>query len=315
MPMNVIHIDHTKIPASWPPSVMALGKFDGLHIGHRQIVSEAVAIAEEHGLIPSIMTFDPHPRAVLGGGFPFNLALTPLPKQLELFEKMGVQQAVVVHFTREFAAMGSESFVQDILHKMNVQVVVAGFDYRFGAGGKATVHDLQEIARSYQIATHVVPAVIIEGQKVSSTLVREQILAGNISEVTKFLGRRYEIEGTVIHGEKRGRTLGFPTANILPSFDYLIPKKGVYLVEVTLPNDHRKAYGVLNIGVKPTFHNDNQGLSIEVHILDYVGDLYDQTLQVEFIDFIRDEQAFSSIQYLVDQIHKDIQFAQMYKTI
>lgn len=300
--MEIIQINDLSDGRKYSPSVMAVGNFDGIHIGHQQLICKAVEVGREMGLPASVMTFYPHPRQVLGHGVYTNL-ITPFDEKMRVLEDLGVQIVYVVHFTLAFAALSAEEFVQHFLARLSPQLVVVGFDYSFGRGGKANANTLKTLGEEVGIHVDVVGSVNRYGEKISSTLIREKLSYGDVRLVHELLGRPYVITGQVVHGEKRGRLLGFPTANVEPNDAYTLPKNGVYLVRA-LFSDVWVA-GVMNIGTKPTFH-DQVARTMEVHLLDFAGDLYGQELRVEFLDFLRDEKKFFSVDELIAQIHSDV---------
>ncbi|MGZ4031626.1 MAG: bifunctional riboflavin kinase/FAD synthetase [Tumebacillaceae bacterium] len=304
--MEIIRIHDLPDGHVCKPSVMAVGNFDGIHIGHQQLIGKAKEIAALSGLPASVLTFYPHPRQVLGKGSYANL-LTPFDEKMRVLRELGVQIVYVVDFTMEFAAQTAEEFVHRFLAALNPQTVVVGFDYAFGRGGKADASQLKKLAEQVGIYVEIEGAVNRYGEKVSSTLIREKLSYGDMRLVHELLGRPYLVCGRVIHGEKRGRLLGFPTANIELEEMYSLPKNGVYLVRLQVQNNWFA--GVMNIGTKPTFH-DTTHRSIEVHLLHFEGDLYGQAVRVEVLDFLRDEKKFFSVDELIAQITADVQEAQ-----
>ncbi|ASS75598.1 riboflavin biosynthesis protein RibF [Tumebacillus algifaecis] len=288
--------------AAFRPTVMALGNFDGLHIGHQQLIARARALAETTGVPVSVLTFSPHPRQVLGKGGYTHL-LTPSDEKMRVMQELGVDIVYVVHFSLDFAALSAEDFVFRFLGALLPQTVVVGFDYAFGRGGKSDTSQLKLLAEQIGIDVEIVGAVSAYGDKISSTLIREKLSYGDVRLVQELLGRPYSISGTVMHGEKRGRLLGFPTANVEPNDPYTLPKNGVYLVRVLVQQTWNAA--VLNIGTKPTFHDDHRR-TLEAHLLDFEGDLYGQTLRIQLLDFLRDEKKFFSVDELIGQIHADV---------
>ncbi|MGN7383481.1 bifunctional riboflavin kinase/FAD synthetase [Paenibacillus sp. SAFN-117] len=305
--MQVFHIQYpTRLPLEGMPSsqVMAIGEFDGVHLGHREVISRAVQTGASLDLPASVMTFDPHPRAVLGHDN-YTQSLTPLAKKLELFEQMGVHCTYIVEFHPEFAKLTPAEFVEQFLMPLGVSSVIVGFDFRFGHRGSGTPDTLCELSRG-RFAVEVVRPFLMDGEKVSSTRIREHLKAGQMEEARTLLGRRYTVRGLVVEGDKRGRTIGFPTANIDPaeSEAYVMPANGVYAVRVIWEGN--VYYGAANIGVKPTFSGDRKLPVLEVHLLDYEGDLYGRSLEVEFLYFIRSERKFSSVDELIMQIGTDV---------
>lgn len=287
------------------PSVMALGNFDGLHLGHQQLVRRAQELAQATGVATSVLTFYPHPRQVLGKGQALQL-ITPFDEKVRVLARCGVELCYVADFTKEFASLTAEEFVFHFLAALNPQTVVVGFDYAFGRGGHADASQLKSLAEQIGIYVEIVGAVKMYGDKVSSTLIREKLSYGDLRLVHELLGRPYALTGHVVHGEKRGRLLGFPTANIEMDAPYCLPKNGVYLVRVEAGGQWHA--GVMNIGTKPTFHETGHK-SLEAHLFQFDGDLYEQPVRVELLDFLRDEKKFFSVEELVRQIRQDVETA------
>ncbi len=283
---------------------MAIGDFDGLHLGHQNVINLAKQIADDNHLPISVMTFNPHPREILGIT-KYSRYLAPFDKKMKLFEEFGIDYVFVVRFNLDFAKVSPEDFVSNMLYVLNIKTVVVGFDFTFGHQGLGTVDTLRETCKD-SMGVEVVKPYHLDGNKVSSTYIREHLHLGKLDRVTRFLGRNYMISGQVVIGEGRGRTIGVPTANLHVAEPYVIPRHGVYVVWVWL---HQVKYpGVMNIGVKPTFvdEDDQVNPTLEVHLLDFNQDIYSENIIIEFITFIRDEQKFASVKLLVEQIHHDI---------
>ncbi|GAX90572.1 riboflavin biosynthesis protein RibF [Effusibacillus lacus] len=291
---------------TYEPSVMALGNFDGVHKGHRQIVEEARTIANHKGVKLAVMTFDPHPRQVLGVGSNYDQQLTPLPIKLKLLKELNVDICYVIHFDKRFAAVSSGGFVEDYLWRLNAAAVVVGFDYRFGAGGRADASVLKGLVEQAGKTVHIVPAVNLYGEKISSSFIREKLLLGEVKLAAELLGKPYEIVGEIVRGEGRGKHLGFPTANIAPSHKFVLPRTGVYLIKGYLSGSENIYNGLMNVGYKPTFHDTENQVTLEAHLFDFSGDIYHRQISVEFIDFLRAEKKFNSARELIDQIGADI---------
>jgi riboflavin kinase/FMN adenylyltransferase len=281
--------------------VLAIGDFDGVHLGHREVIGRALYTAEQQNLPASIMTFDPHPRVVLGQ-VKYKELLTPIGNRMELFEQMGLSYMYAVHFNEAMMHLSPEQFIDDILVPLGVQSVIVGFDFHFGFQGKGNPDMLTELSNG-KFAVEVVRPYQIDGAKVSSSLVREALQQGDMSTATRLLGRRYSIRGKVVGGHQRGRTIGFPTANIQPEECYVKPINGVYAVKALVKGLHYD--GVMNIGVRPTFTTGEPAPSWEVHLFDFAEDIYGETVTVELIEFIREERKFDSIEQLVAQIKQD----------
>lgn len=289
------------------PQVMALGYFDGVHLGHQEVIGRAVAYAREHHIPASVMTFHPKPREVLLKE-EHSSYLTPMETKMKVMAELGVEQLFVVRFDETFSQISPAAFVKDILFMMDVQHVVVGFDYAFGFRGEGNPQLLQELGAERMTVEVVEPCRLREA-KISSTLIRASLTEGQVKQANELLGRPYEICGTVVPGEGRGNTIGFPTANIEPDDEYIIPRNGVYAVHLYLGNERFGA--VMNIGVKPTFHKDgSMKQTLEAHIFDFSRNIYNQQVRIEFIDYLRPEQRFSSVNDLITQIHRDAERAQ-----
>lgn len=283
------------------PQVMALGYFDGVHLGHQEVIGRAVSYARANGIPASVMTFHPKPREVLRKEEPGSY-ITPIEMKMEVMAELGVEQLFVVRFDETFSKISPADFVHDILFAMDVRHAVVGFDYAFGFKGEGTPALLQELGQD-RMSVEVVEPCRLSDLKVSSTLIRSHLTEGRMKQANELLGRPYSIRGKVISGEGRGNKIGYPTANVEPIDAYFIPRNGVYAVRIWYAD---QCYGgVMNIGVKPTFHKDGMKQTLEAHIFDFSQNIYDEQVQIEFIDYIRPEQRFSSVQELVAQIHRD----------
>lgn len=290
-------------------SVLALGFFDGVHLGHQQVIKTAKQIADEKNVASAVMTFTPHPSVILGKNVQHVDMITPLEEKKRLIKKLGIDFLYIVHFDRAFASLLPQEFVDQYIIGLNVEHVVAGFDYSYGKLGKGTMETLPFHSRS-QFTQTVVDKLTTNEEKVSSTLVRQFLADGEMEKVKLLLGRNYEVEGTVVHGEKRGRQIGFPTANVSLAADYLLPRTGVYAVELELNNQWYQ--GVCNIGYKPTFHEDLKKPTIEVHLLSFNKQIYGEHVRVRWHKLIRSERKFSGIEALIEQISLDKEEANQY---
>lgn len=289
-------------------TVAALGYFDGVHLGHQKVIQTAKAIADENKWQSAVMTFHPHPAVVLGKADRIP-AITPLAEKEKAINKLGIDLLYVVRFDEAFSRLSPQQFIEDYIVELSIKHVVAGFDYTYGRFGKGTMATIQTDARGrFDVTT--VEKVEKDNEKISSTLIRSMIGSGEVEKLPQYLGRYYEMSGTVITGEKRGRTIGFPTANLSVSSEYVFPKKGVYAVKVKYEN--RSYNGVLNIGYKPTFHDHLPEPSIEVHILDFDQEIYGERLVIEWRKRLRDEKKFNSAEELIEQIKKDKREAEAY---
>lgn len=289
--------------------MVTLGTFDGVHIGHQKIVQQLLNSAHQSNCESVILTFFPHPRMVLQDQSEIRL-LNSIQERTELLEKTGLDHLIIHPFDKTFSRLTAEEFVKDILvKKLNIQKIVIGYDHRFGRNRTADIHDLIDFGHKFGFDVEQISAQQIEAVSVSSTKIRTALLEGNIALANQYLGYHYQLNGTVVHGRKLGRTIGFPTANIAIDVDYkLIPKKGVYIVQSII--EDQLVCGMMNIGTNPTV--DGQELSVEVYYLDFDGDLYDKTISVSLLDYIRDELKFDSIDALKKAIQDDLNFTRNY---
>lgn len=284
--------------------IVTTGTFDGVHVGHSKILDRlAKSCATEAGE-SVLLTFHPHPRLVL---FPENNDLKLLNSQaekLELLENAGLDHVIIHPFTREFSRTGSHEFVRDILvNKIKVHKLIIGYNHQFGRNREGSFESLQEYAHVFNFQVEEIPAEEIDHVNVSSTKIRNALLEGNIQQANTFLNHPYGLRGEVIKGAQIGRELGFPTANIRVDDQYkLIPKDGVYAVKAWVKD--KSFAGMMNIGHRPTI-SPNGGKSIEVHLLDFEGDLYEQELRLEFHERIRDEISFPAKAHLKEQLLHD----------
>ncbi|TGE31243.1 bifunctional riboflavin kinase/FAD synthetase [Desulfosporosinus sp. Sb-LF] len=283
------------------PCVLALGNFDGVHQGHRRLLEHGLEQAVRLGVGLDVLIFEPHPLKVL---FPERgvKLLSAIQDRLRYLEEMGVHTVYLLPFTMEMANTSPERFVETILLPLGVIHVVVGFNYSFGAHGKGNPELIQILGQKLGFGVSVLQAQMLGGQVISSSSIRKALLQGDIRLASSLLGRPPCLRGTVVHGEERGRQLGYPTANILPAEDILIPKRGVYAVWAEL--DGRQVPGMMNIGMKPTFH-DLYGTSVEVHFFDFKKDLYDREILVHIEERLRDERKFNGIDELLIQLKKD----------
>jgi riboflavin kinase/FMN adenylyltransferase len=281
---------------------LALGNFDGVHLGHQALFAEARGHATAAAL-----TFQPHPGKVLQPDLAPKL-ITLLPRKLELFEASGLGAVVVQPFTRDYARTSPAEFEAALLDGLGVRHLVVGWDFTYGAVRAGTVETLREAAARRGAQVHVVAPITVDGVVASSSKVREYILEGRVSAARRLLGRPFDLDGTVVRGAGRGRGLGFPTANV-DTPNELRPAPGVYAIRVRLREEAEGLWrpGVANIGVKPTFGGSE--VTIEAHLLDFSGDLYGKELRVQFLDRLRPERRFGSAAELAGQIKRDVEDA------
>ena len=292
---------HRSAPA-WAGAAVAIGNFDGVHLGHRALIDRARGLAATHGAVSVALTFDPHPSSVVGRGCP--PMLSSLERRLEALEAAGLDAVVVEPFTAELANLTPQAFVDDILRSaLRARAVVVGYDFTYGQHRAGTTETLRA---SPGLEVAIVPAVEVDGEIASSTRIRNYLREGNVTAAARLLGRSWDIDGVVGHGAKRGRTIGIPTANITPTSDLVIAP-GIYAVTLA-PEGGAPMAAVASLGRNPTFVEQG-GLVLEVYVLDWSGDLYDQRVRTTFFTRIRDELKFDSVDALVAQIHRDIEVA------
>lgn len=298
-----IHHNYQNMKNKYSKLVVALGNFDGVHEGHRRLLGRLVEKAKELGGTPAIFTFSPHPLKVIRPEVAPPLLLAGDDKKY-FMESLGVEVLFCIPFSREFMNFSPEDFVQKVLmDELNIIGLLVGYNYSFGQGGKGTPELLQKFARDYNFELEVIPPVVIDGQTVSSTLIRGLLLNGRVAEAAEFLGYQPFIKGIVVSGEQRGRQIGFPTANLDYPEDLVVPETGVYAVRVHLKGE--TYHGVANIGYKPTFQREKMLKDVEINIFDFSGDIYGQEIKVDFILRIRSEVKFANVEQLVAQIQSD----------
>jgi riboflavin kinase / FMN adenylyltransferase len=295
----------------WPhrgPVVLTLGTFDGLHLGHRKILDRVRSISQELGLPSVLLTFDPHPREVIGRRGDPTYLLTTVDERIDLLAQSGIDTCMVLPFTRDLSMLDAEAFFSEyILRTFHVRHLVIGMDHAFGKGRTGTVDELRRLGAAHGVEVTPVGELLLDGVKVSSTAVRSALKEGDVLKASQLLGRPYRITGIVVRGDGLGSQLGYPTANIqVQDTSKLLPRGGVYLVDVTLQGE--KYTGVMNIGFRPTV-SQQVHYSLEVHILACSGKFYGLRLQVELLDRLRDEIRFDTREQLVAQIAEDIERA------
>ncbi|MBK3494343.1 riboflavin biosynthesis protein RibF [Viridibacillus sp. YIM B01967] len=292
------------------PYSLATGFFDGVHRGHQAVIELAKKQAQEQNLKTAVMTFDPHPSIVLGQRKEQVFYITPLKQKLDILEGMGVDTVFVVRFTSDFANLSPSEFVDVFIRNLNVKHVTAGFDFTFGAFGKGTMEDMKTLSNK-EFDVTVTDKQVQEDEKISSTRIRKLLQAGDMENVHELLGRPFQIPGIVVHGDKRGRQIGFPTANIQAHEGTFVPANGVYAVRIQVQNEWFD--GVCNIGYKPTFKNpDEKNLTIEVHMMDFDKNIYAEEVNVDWYKHLRSEQKFDGIDTLKAQIEIDKENALKY---
>ena len=290
------------------PTVLTLGVFDGLHLGHQLVMSTVVERARATGAVPTVITFDPHPRAVLHPESAPPLLQT-FDQKIEALGVLGIEQIIVIRFTKEFSQIRAEDFLRDVVcDRLQAKEVYLGRGFAFGHNREGTIELLKKMSERLGFYAEEVPEVRLRGQRISSSRIRELLKEGRVNLARRMLGRPYGVEGRVVRGQERGRLLGFPTANLRPQ-NRVIPRHGVYVTATLIEGAWRRS--VTNIGTRPTFETVTEP-SLETYVMNWSGDLYGDVVRVRFLHRLRAERKFASIEDLKDQIARDLERASVY---
>lgn len=290
------------------PTVLTLGVFDGLHLGHQLILRTIVQRAREVVAVPTVITFDPHPRAVLHPESSPPLLQT-LDQKVEAFGVLGIEQTIVIRFTPEFSLLRAQDFLKDtVKERLHAKEVYLGRGFAFGHNREGNIELLRQVSRELGFFADEVPEVRLRGQRVSSSRIRQLLAEGKVNLARRMLGRPYGVEGRVQRGSERGHQLGFPTANLQPG-NRVIPRKGVYVTGTLVDGVWRRS--VTNIGIRPTF-GAGQEPSLETYVFNWSGDLYGDVVRIRFLYRLRDEKRFASVNELKNQIQNDVKRAESY---
>jgi riboflavin kinase / FMN adenylyltransferase len=304
--MRLFHgIDNAKIAR---PTVLTLGVFDGLHLGHQLIMKTIVERARATGAVPTVITFDPHPRALLHPESAPPLLQT-FDQKIEALGVLGIEQTIVIHFDQGFAQIRAEDFLRAVIaERLHAKEVYLGCGFAFGHGREGNIELLRSVSQSLGFFADEVSEVRLRGRRVSSSRIRELLQQGHVNIARRMLGRPYGVEGRVVRGAERGAKLGFPTANLHPQ-NRVIPRNGVYVTAALIDGQWRRS--VTNIGTRPTFGSDNES-SVETFVMNWSGDLYGDVVRVRFLHRLRAEKKFDSMDQLKSQIGRDVARAQNY---
>lgn len=292
------------------PRTFAIGKFDGIHLAHQDILRRAVRHAQRSAGRACMFTFTPHPRWALSGDEAYRQLLTPLSERARVAVRHGVDEVFVVEFDVDFREQSAAEFVEHYLVPLRAEHVVVGFDFRLGRRGAYGVGDLQTIAAAFGITVEVVEPITWNGNAVSSSLIREHLASGEPERAWVLLGRPYRLAGRVVHGRKRGRDIGFPTVNLELNEPFVIPRTGVYVGEATVSGFARRA--AVNIGYRPTTDQDGL-LAIEAHLLDFDDDVYGREISLDLFTYVRPERKFDSLSDLTVQLQSDVKRARCFR--
>ena len=290
-------------------TILTLGTFDGVHIGHKKILEKITQNTENEKYESLVLTFFPHPRMILQEESAIKL-LNTITEKIDLLEKTGIENLVIHPFDESFSRLTAEEFVREILvEQFHIQKIIIGHDHRFGRNRTANIDDLIDFGKKYGFEVEQISAQEINEISVSSTKIRNALEEGDIVLANKYLGYEYFLTGTIIKGKQLGRTIGFPTANLKIEENYkLIPRNGVYIVSCIINN--KTVFGMMNIGFNPTVNGENQ--TIEIHFFDFEADLYHQKITVSLLHRIRSEQKFDSVVLLKEQLEKDRNYAKAF---
>src|SRR5215470_15255715 len=299
--MQVVY-GHRSAPA-WRGAAIAIGNFDGVHVGHRALIARARELAAASDALTVALTFDPHPSALLAPARAPRM-LTSIERRIELLAEAGVDAVVVEPFTRELAGFSPEAFIDDVvIAALGARAIIVGYNFSYGQGRAGTVEQLRAHGHRAGIDVAIVPPVTVDGEIAASTKVRGLLGAGELARAERMLGRPWDVDGVVVRGAGRGRAIGVPTANIATEIDLAIAP-GIYAVTLGIEGGPPLP-AVASLGTNPTFV-EGGGLVLEVHVLDWSGDLYDRRVRTTFVARLRDEQRFDSVDALVAQIRRDI---------
>jgi riboflavin kinase/FMN adenylyltransferase len=308
-PMQILTDGVDRVPEGVATAV-SVGAYDGIHRGHRTVLSTLSKLAADRGLAPGVVTFDKHPAAVLR---PENapLLLTDPGQRIDLFADIGIDYLYLLQFSKQRAATSDREFVADVLvDRMNTKLIVVGSNFHFGKARSGSVDSLREFGdeMGFEVIGLDLFAEDDAVEPVSSTAIRRALAGGDIGAANTMLGRPYEVRGDVVQGDQRGRTIGFPTANIAYEAGRAWPAQGVYAAWATLP-DGRRVPAAINVGMRPTFHQHAEQPLLEAHLIDFDQDLYGQNLRIEFVDLLRSERRFAGIDEISEQLKKDVENA------
>ena len=290
------------------PTVLTLGVFDGLHLGHQLIMQTVVERARAVSAVPTVITFEPHPREVLHPESAPPLLQT-FDQKIEALGVLGIEQTIVIHFDKQFAQIRAQDFLRDaVVDRLHAKEVYLGCGFAFGHDREGNIDLLRSVSQSLGFFADEAPEVRLRGRRVSSSRIRELLQHGRVNLARRMLGRPYGVEGRVVRGAERGATLGFPTANLHPQ-NRVIPRNGVYVTSALIEGQWRRS--VTNVGTRPTFESA-AATSVETFVMNYSGDLYGDVVRVRFLHRLRDEQKFGSVDELKAQIERDVMRAKNY---
>jgi riboflavin kinase/FMN adenylyltransferase len=300
MVQHITSLDGVNIRNTW----LTIGSFDGIHIGHQQLIRELNTHAHQDGAKSVVLTFHPHPSVILRGRTGAFYLTTPSEKA-ELLDELGTDIVITHPFTHELSQSTAREYISYLMDHLGFHQLWVGYDFALGKGREGDVPYLKVLGEEFGYQVHIVEPVIINGNVVSSSQIRKMITDGNISKANNLLGRVYRVSGKVVHGDGRGKRIGIPTANLETGDEKLIPAAGVYACRVQILGNLLPA--AVNVGIRPTFESTDQRSHVEAHILDFNGDLYTQNITLEFVERLRGEKRYESVDELIRQIYADIE--------
>ena len=287
-------------------TALTIGVFDGVHLGHQLLINKVKEKAAEKNLDSVVVTFLHHPRLILGHQSQITF-ITSIEERVALLKNLGVDHVVTLSFTHELARLSAPEYIKLMMQHLKMRELVIGPDFALGRGREGNIPSLQSLSEELGFGLEVVPPLLYQGEVISSTAIRGALARGEIGKINKFMGRRFTLNGQVEHGDARGKTLGYPTANLIPEEEQALPADGVYACYALL--DNKRYNGVLNIGVRPTFRGEHR--TIEVYIMDFSSNIYGQDLTIELVDRLRDEMKFPGPDELKAQLSKDVELAKV----
>lgn len=297
--MRIIQFKLDKPFISKNPIIACIGYFDGLHLGHKKLVDKTLELASKNNLESALITFSPDPWEVIKKEKKLH-HITSMKQRINRAASLGIKNIIILNFTPEMASLSPDEFVTKILKPLNINTLICGFDFHFGYKGQG---DIQYLQKQDEMKIEVIECVLMDNEKISSSRIEQLLLNGSVNKANRLLGYHYQVEGTIIHGHKQGRTIGFPTANIALDEDFIIPSPGVYAGYIKVYNKWYKA--MINIGHNPTF-NLSIPISIEAYILDFNLEIYGKRVVLEFDHFIRSEKKFNNKSNLALQLEQDV---------
>ncbi|MEC5422648.1 riboflavin biosynthesis protein RibF [Virgibacillus sp. C22-A2] len=302
---------HSYDLAELPDTVCAIGFFDGIHKGHQSVIKKAVVEAKKKKMESAVITFYPHPSVILKKDTERVRYITPIKEKKKVLQDLHIDRLYIIKFNKDLASLSPQDFIDHFIVGLNIKHLVAGFDFSYGHKGKGNMETMDSLANGSFTHT-TISKVELDKEKISSTRIRELLKDGNVTGANRLLGRPLTIEGIVVKGDQRGRTIGYPTANLEVNPDALLPKAGVYAVKIRYNGDVFE--GMANLGIKPTFNTGNTEPSVEVNIFDYNNNLYGEALVIEWHCYIRDEKKFNGVESLIRQLASDEKSVRNYFT-